>query len=115
MNCKATTTSLSKGERGNCLAAALASILDLKISEIPKFEIMCKRTWKSALHEWSTGIGVMVEFTKSIPAGFCIGIGRHASGELHAVILLDGAFYFDTNGTNAFYEEHKYCLLVSRK
>jgi len=109
-----TTKSANRGENGNCLATALASMLDLKITDIPEFEDMCKNTWKPALHEWATKIGVNITFTKSIPKGFSIGIGRHANGLLHAVILEDGAFYFDTNGSGKFYEEHKYCLEVNK-
>jgi hypothetical protein len=109
-----TTKSKKRGEKGNCLAAAFASILDLSISDIPQFEEMCKSTWKQALFEWCSSIGVKVEFTKSIPDGFCIGVGRHECGDLHAVILKDGRFYFDTNGSEKYYKEHRYCLLLER-
>lgn len=115
MNLKSTTKFRSKGERGNCLAATLASILDLEISEVPQFEEMAKEIWRHSLHEWSSSIGVRIEFTKSIPNGFCIGIGRHKTGDLHAVILKDGCFYFDPNGTGQYYNEHKYCIVVEKQ
>ncbi len=109
-----TTKSTLRGEKGNCLAATLASILDLNINDIPQFEEMCKATWKNALQNWSANIGIVITFTHDIPDGFSIGIGKHKSGELHAVILNDGKFHFDPNGTNLFYEEHRYCLSVER-
>lgn len=108
------TKSKERGEKGNCLAAALASMLDLEISDIPKFEEMCNATWKVALHEWAASIGVRVEFTREIPSGYCIGVGRAESGLLHAVILKDGFFHFDTAKSGGFYQEHRYCLLVER-
>jgi|TARA_B110000196_G_scaffold318860_1_gene335228 hypothetical protein len=114
MNLKVTTKSSTKGENGNCLAAAFASILDIEIADVPKFEEMTKTTWKKALFDWASSINVEVAFTNSIPNGFCIGIGVHDSGEYHAVILRDGDFYFDTNGTEKYYVEHKYCITVNR-
>ena len=109
-----TSKSEKRGEKGNCLAAALASILDLEIVDIPQFEEMNKATWKDALHNWSLSIGVRIQFTKSLPTGLSIGVGEHRDGGLHAVVLNDGDFYFDPNGTNQYYEEHRYCLLVEK-
>lgn len=114
MNLKVTTKSASRGEKGNCLAAAFASMLDIEISDVPQFEEMTKTTWKNALFEWASSINVEVKFTKSIPDGFCIGIGVHACGDLHAVILSNGDFYFDTNGSEDYYIEHRYCITVNR-
>lgn len=114
MNYLTTTKFASKGEKGNCLAAALASTLGIPISDVPEFEEMEPKIWKDSLHEWSRKIGVDIIFTKTIPKGFCIGIGRHSNGFLHAVILKDGAFHFDTNGSGEFYAEHRYCLEVKK-
>jgi hypothetical protein len=114
MNPKKTTKSEKRGEKGNCLAAAFASILDLEISDIPQFEDMQKDTWKCALNKWASSIGINIEFTHSMPTGFSIGIGIHKCGEHHAVVLRDGLFYFDTNGTGKYYEEHRYCISVTK-
>lgn len=114
MNLKVTTKSASRGEKGNCLAAAFASMLDIDISDVPQFEEMTPETWKKALFDWASSINVEVEFTRLIPDGFCIGIGIHENGMYHAVILRDGDFYFDTNGTEKYYVEHKYCITVNR-
>jgi hypothetical protein len=114
VNLKVTTKSASRGEKGNCLAAAFASVLDVDISDVPQFEEMTPETWKKALFDWASSINVEVEFTRSIPDGFCIGIGVHENGMYHAVILRDGDFYFDTNGTEKYYVEHKYCITVNR-
>ncbi len=114
MTPKATTKTINRGEKGNCLAAAFASILDLEIAEIPQFEEMTKDTWKLELNKWASSIDINVEFTHSIPNGYSIGIGIHECGEHHAVILNDGAFYFDTNGTEKYYKEHRYCISVTR-
>jgi len=86
----------------------------LEIIDVPQFEEMCKDTWKDALHNWSSSIGVTITFTKSIPEGLSIGVGRHKSGYLHAVVLNNGYFYFDPNGTEQYYEEHRYCLSIDR-
>lgn len=96
------------------MAAAFASLLDIEIADVPKFEEMTKATWKGALFKWASNINVEVTFTKSIPDGFCIGIGVHENGMYHAVILRDGDFYFDTNGTEKYYVEHKCCITVNR-
>lgn len=114
MNLKVTTKSASRGEKGNCLAAAFASMLDIDISDVPQFEEMTPETWKKALFDWASSINVEVEFTRSIPDGFSIGIGVHECGFLHAVILNNGDFYFDTNGSGDYYVEHRYCITVNR-
>ncbi len=108
-----TTKFAERGEKGNCLAAALASILHLKIEDVPEFEEMCKSTWKPALRKWSSDVGASIEFTTSIPKGFSVGVGIHKSGGFHAVVLKDGFFFFDPNGTDLFYEQHRYCLDIN--
>lgn len=105
-----TTKSKSKGENGNCLAASLASVLEIQIEEVPEFENMTKDTWKNALFEWASKCGYAVRFTKNPPVGFAIGVGIHPEGEFHAVVVLNGEFFFDPNGSDEFYETHRYYI-----
>jgi hypothetical protein len=107
-----TTKHRRNGENGNCLAAAIASVLEITINDIPMFEEMTKNTWKNALFEWAGCIGIEVKFTNERPDGFAIGVGIHNSGECHAVVVHNGEFCFDTNGTDMFYPKHNYYLSI---
>ena len=110
-----TTKFKSNGEKGNCLAAALASVLEIDLIDVPQFEEMTRSTWKSALFDWADLNGYIIEFTNERPAGYGVGVGVHPDGGLHAVVVFNGEFYFDTNGTDVFYQEHRYYIKVSRR
>lgn len=106
------TKSLVNGERGNCLATALASLLSLDVTAVPQFEEMQKHQWKQALREWLSSIGRSIEFTKKAPKGYAIGVGRKLCGHLHAIIVKNGERYFDPSPSNEFYAENRYYIQV---
>jgi hypothetical protein len=109
-----TTKHKRNGERGNCLAAAFASILELQIQDIPQFEEMTRETWRKAVVDWGYNNCINIQFSKERPKGYAIGVGVHPEGGLHAVVVLNGEFCFDVNGSDLFYVEHRYYIHVKR-
>lgn len=108
-----TTKGQKTNERGNCLAAALSSLLGLRIVDVPAFEDMEKSQWKEALISFCSSKSIHAEFTRDIPSGLSIGVGIKSSGMRHAVILQDGDFHFDPSITDEYYEQHLYCISLS--
>jgi len=102
-----------EGVKGNCLAASIASILDISISDVPEFEEMAKSKWKKNLACWLQSIGYSANFSRNASNGFCIAVGRHLDGILHAVIVNAGQFYFDPNPSNEFF--HEICYYIDIK
>ena len=83
--------------RGNCLAAAVASILEIGIDDVPAFEQMQPNVWKSQLIDflWSYGYQV-VESKKSFKPGLhYIAIGKSARGYNHCAVYKDGKMIHD--------------------
>ena len=96
------TKMLINGEKGNCLATALASLLDLPVNEIPQFEEMDRSEWKGKLVAWLNSRGLTINSTVHPPKSYAIAIGWHASGMLHAIIVKDGRFFHDPHPSNDF-------------
>ena len=96
----------SESQRGNCFAAAIASVLDMPLHAIPKFE-ECKKEgeWQKVLFDWLYLIGWDVEIDyKKAPKGFSIAGGTSIRGIKHAVVVKDGEFIHDPHPSNDFIE-----------
>jgi len=109
-----TTKKESNGEKGNCLAASLSSVLEMPLSLIPEFEDMHPSEWRNNLLNWAHSIGYKISFTTLKPSGYAIGVGVHPFGGLHAVVLFNGEFCFDPNSKELFYDEHRYYIQITQ-
>lgn len=96
----------TESENGNCMAAALASLLDLDISLVPAFEERQDR-WKQTLLEWLSCLGLTINVfnnkdDEEPPRGYAIATGVSSRGIRHAVVVLDGAFVHDPHPSNDY-------------
>jgi hypothetical protein len=72
------------GVPGNCIQAAVASLLDLPIDAVPHFLLW--EQWNVALAEWLTerGYTIRCRYTTEIPRERCIVAGVSPRGIAHA-------------------------------
>lgn len=109
------------GERGNCLSACLASILEIGIGDVPTF--LGDGWWERCI-EWCATRGFYpVYFDRKegkypVPAGYslvggpCMRDGKR-SPRLHACVALDGEIVHDPNPCRAgLLEIEDYIVLV---
>lgn len=84
-----------QGRPGNCLQAAVASLLDLDLDEVPHFAehqhdwVLCLRGF-AALHGYDVW---RRNPDRDVPFG--IGAGKTVRGTTHAVVWRDGAMAWD--------------------
>lgn len=73
---------------GNCLNAALASILEIDIEEVPHFEDMTRLKWYPSLRRWleSLGFHLLRWDQKVYLPGFFIANGPSPRGFEHSVV-----------------------------
>lgn len=84
-------------QRGNCQRAAMASLLEIGIDDMPPFEeeIGSGGFWH-AISEWLKGRGLRLhDYGRKPPAGYCMAYGPSLRGVSHAVVCLDGEMVFD--------------------
>lgn len=84
-----------EGVPGNCLQAAVASLLDLPLAAVPHFVTFL--WWPQALELWARGEGLTYheEPTDTIPERRCIVGGKSPRGFAHAVIGEGGRIVWD--------------------
>jgi hypothetical protein len=89
--------------KGNCLRASLASIFELDIDDIPKFELMDKSAWKKAFVLWLDSMGVELHEQESSPQDnqFHLMIGESPRGVLHCVVAKNGVMIHDPHPSQA--------------
>ncbi len=85
---------------GNCVRAAVASIMGLPIREVPPFEAGYWDDgfdWRKAVKSWAAKVhGVHVQwFCGPPPAGWAIASGPTARGTRHVVVCRDGRLWHD--------------------
>lgn len=83
--------------KGNCLRAAIASILEIDIDDIPLFEEM-GADWAPALDDWLwEQYQLDLDFCDRAlpPRGFSIAVGKSPRGIGHAVVALQGVPVWD--------------------
>lgn len=85
-------------QHGNCQRAAMASILEIGIDDMPPFEEAASagRFWRQ-IHEWLEEQGITYRsFDASAPPeGYSIASGPAPRGVSHAVVALDGKVVWD--------------------
>lgn len=88
---------------GNCLRAAIASVLEIDIDSIPKFEDMGDNPdWFVEFRKWSreSGYGIVNVYPQSLPpSGYSLAVGlspRHSYIYTHhCVVTLNGEIVHD--------------------
>lgn len=91
----------TESENGNCMAAALASVLDLPLDSVPAFEEM-QGVWKTVFLEWLAERGLTVKTQTFPPDGLAIATGPSERGVHHAVVVNSGQFLHDPHPSNCF-------------
>lgn len=110
------TKNLDDGQRGNCLAACLASVLELGLGQVPEFEELPPGEWKVELPKWAASIGVAItrrqagEFN---PSEHYIAVGYSPRGNLHATVALDGKVVHCPAPTKCSIEAINYIFTVT--
>jgi len=84
---------------GNCTEAALASIFEVSIADVPQFSEMTEGEgrWYLALEEWLYARGwelVRLDY-EFCPEGFYLASGQSQRGVAHMVVMKDGALAHD--------------------
>lgn len=90
------------GINGNCMAAALASILELPLSEVPEFEDMgmadpTNKKWFSKFLDWLFDLGFeLLVWNKHVPLkGYYLASGMSKRGYAHQVVYKNGFIIHD--------------------
>ncbi|WP_425953291.1 hypothetical protein [Ralstonia pseudosolanacearum] len=100
------------GQRGNCLAAALASILEIQINEVPAFEEMAPGAWKEELFEWCAARGYLVvreQATLNLDEAYVL-VGISEAGCRHAVVASAGIIVHDPHHLRLGLKTPEYAL-----
>lgn len=83
------------GRLGNCLQAAVASLLDLTLDQVPHFlECAAGEDWLDRLVSFGADRGYRVVY-RSDPVAFGLAFGRSPRNASHAVVVLDGEIVWD--------------------
>jgi hypothetical protein len=93
----------ARGVRGNCLRAAIASLLELEIEDVPAFEELSDGAWFPALLDFlrERGYGFDQMDATDEPTGYVIACGDSPRGIYHAVIYRDGRLAHDPHPSGA--------------
>jgi len=93
----------ARGMRGNCMRAALASLLDRALAEVPAFEEMADHEYWTRFFDWMNAEGYVFErFTADEqPRGFVIANGYSPRGVYHSTIYKDGVLVHDPHPSDA--------------
>lgn len=84
----------SEGRVGNCMQAAVASLLDLQLEDVPHF--CAVPDWLSYLAIWSAQRGWAVRHRNADePVVFGIACGPSPRGVEHATVMIDGEIVWD--------------------
>lgn len=101
MNPVIQTMTVAEHGQGNCFEAAVASLLDMPLGDVPDFRSMSAGKWKGAFLEWVCGLGYEFEnwvadgVSGNAPDGYSIAIGDGPRGYRHAVVVLNGELAHD--------------------
>ena len=94
----------SSNQNGNCLAASLASILELPLSNIPEFENMGKEWWPKMVR-WLESIGFyLIRWDEEVvlPGYYLVmGVSPRFKNLNHQVIYKNGELVHDPHPSRA--------------
>ena len=102
--------------RGNCLQAALATLLRLPLDETidvtaPEVD---PELWHIALWEWGQERGWDIASQRDLPPQeWCIAVGRTSRPGLHAVVYRRGELYHDPHPSREGLTKVRYYIGVS--
>lgn len=83
------------GRPGNCLQAAVASLLDMKIDEVPHFaECDAGEDWLERLVAFGAEHSYRVLYRPE-PVPFGLAFGQSPRNASHAVVVIDGKIVWD--------------------
>jgi hypothetical protein len=119
---------------GNCLQAAVASVLDLRLDQVPDFAKDANKQWAQDLVAWanSKGYGVC-RFSTGYPTPklhgvWVVGIGHARRGGVlhddnHAIVCfatthgdtMELSYEHDPHPSGAFVENVDYCLFFVKQ
>lgn len=96
--CGATQTILAGGDDGvpgNCIQAAIATLLDIPIDAVPHFLLWLN--WSRVMGEWlaEKGYTIRMRYTSEIPAERCIVGGMSPRGVAHVCVAEGGEIVWD--------------------
>lgn len=81
------------GRLGNCLQAAVASLLDLPLDEVPHFAEI--DDWNGAFDDFAEQHGFRLAYTVTQTPEFGLAFGLSARGVAHSVVYRDGTEVWD--------------------
>jgi hypothetical protein len=88
------------GQPGNCLQAAVASLLDLELDAVPHF--ILHEDWLERMVEFAAQHGYRVIYRPpTAPVAFGLAIGPSPRGVGHAVVCIDGEIVWDPHPSRA--------------
>lgn len=93
------------GVNGNCWRAAIASILEIGIDDIPHLED-AEYGWVD-FHEFLLTQGMVPKFSDDPPEGYVLAVGLSPRGVSHCVVAKDGEFVHDPHPAGGFVLEVK--------
>lgn len=87
-------------QRGNCLQAALATVFDLPLDEVPHFVAMPADVWWSALERWLAERNIAVNWLPQPPwyplGAYYLMTGKSPRGDFkHVVVCRNGDLIHD--------------------
>jgi hypothetical protein len=88
------------GLPGDCLRAAVASLLDLPTEAVPHFALF-GRNWWNALALWCDGNGYLLNREQAEPSIPCLAFGMSPRDVYHAVVWADGECMHDPHPSRA--------------
>lgn len=107
------------GDDGNCLQAALASLMDRELADT--LDVLDgaepEENWGLRMEAWGAGLGWLIEPIDKHhpPEGLSIAVGPTSRGnESHAVIALDGQGAFDPHFSNKMIDAVDVFITVRR-
>lgn len=105
-----------QGRVGNCLQAAVASILELNLNEVPHFVSDPRDDWRENMIEWlkTKGYGFFGTYSLFYESGYCIACGMSPRGVVHAVIYLNGELAHDPHPSRSGIEKADYYYIINK-
>lgn len=89
-----------EGRIGNCLQAAVASLLDLDIADVPHFAEY--DDWWERMVAWAKTQGWIVVYRQpNVPVAMGVAYGPSERGVSHAVVVRDGETVWDPHPSRA--------------
>lgn len=103
-----------QGRPGNCLQACIASILELKLEEVPHFVTLPDDEWFAFLCNWLYDQGYEVEDFDSVweTDDFMLVVGPSPRSVSHAVVYKNGELVHDPHPSDVGILEVKWCMAI---